>query len=495
MLVDASGNTYVVYATPDSNSGTDVSYMKLDPSGNVLASHMLLFRASSEVLVNGIFLSPPSSPTPYIYTMVSEDLGERDGSVFTKSNLAGTQIWQTNYNMSNESFSPLGGFVDSSDNFWGAMDHNKNGATELIMFENGPTGALVVEKNNTNIGPIHAEFYKGNWCVTGDDETATSVVQSARWGMYSPTDGHMITGAVLDPVDNGTYSYTYSPFVCYVDPAGAIDLGCNVQVTRDSDNALIGDKHFIRRYNLTGSLQWVSASYNNFLQYLSSYGSNNTIYVQRGGFTSPLFVESYDHLGNQNWVSSGASTYFVNPPVSDSTGIYTFAEDFNNHKKLNITRYNTSGAQVWTTSVATSAGGSTTRATCADAAATTNNLYTAIILPAASGNQATIQRYVQGVALGIVTTPQSSYAGGSTVPVKVSLNAPAPSGGIAVKMTSSSAKALFPNNTTATTVAIPAGSTYAIVNVHLLTVSSNLTATILGNQSGVQRSASFQVAP
>jgi uncharacterized membrane protein len=118
-----------------------------------------------------------------------------------------------------------------------------------------------------------------------------------------------------------------------------------------------------------------------------------------------------------------------------------------------------------------------------------------MLFPITGGTQATVQRYVQGVALSTVTTTATSFVSGTTIPVKVMLNSPAPAGGIAVKMTSSSASALFVNNTTAYTAAIPAGSLYTLVNVHTVKVAKSTPVTILGNQNGVQRSAGFTITP
>src|SRR5258708_31751751 len=85
-----------------------------------------------------------------------------------------------------------------------------------------------------------------------------AATRSDRWGTYDPTDGHLIAGAVLDELDNGTYTYSYGIPVGYLDPAGALDLGIDVNVKRDSDGSDVAHQHFIRRYNLTGSLQWTS---------------------------------------------------------------------------------------------------------------------------------------------------------------------------------------------------------------------------------------------
>jgi hypothetical protein len=106
-----------------------------------------------------------------------------------------------------------------------------------------------------------------------------------------------------------------------------------------------------------------------------------------------------------------------------------------------------------------------------------------------------VQRYVPGVTVSALSVPNSSATGGTIVPLKVSLNAPAPAGGMIVVLKSSSDKLIFPNKTTTYSAAIPSGSIYATVMVHPSPVGANTLVTISGNQNGVQRAVSLTITP
>jgi hypothetical protein len=493
LLPDGAGNTYLIYSKPDPSTGTDVSYIKYDASGNVMASHFLFFRASTSIDIDGAWLSPAGAATPGIYVSCDEHLTTTFGTVVTKSDLAGNQIWQGNYN-GVATFEPVGGFVDASDNFWLAMSKQQSGTAVLDMVEIDPMGTVLSDQSNTNIVPGQAFFYKGKWVVLGRDANATNT-ESMRWGLYDPSNGNYLSGAAFDYIDNGTDNYGYFGLFGYVDPAGAIDIGTTVIETKDSDNSRVAEKYWFRRYNLTGSLQWISPSYDGYVGYLTSFGSNNSFYAGADGPGS-LSVEQHDHLGNKVWNTPVTVPALGYMPVCDATGIYTIAVNLNNQKRIDLNRLDSAGNTVWTSSVATGAGSNLSSTTLLDATDSNNNLFTVIQVPVTNTTyQAVLNRYVPGVALSTLTAATATVLGGKIDSVKVQLNAPAPAGGILVKLTSSSAKALFPNSTTAYSMAIPAGSLYASVPVHTSAVTANTSVSILGNQSGVQRAVSFTITP
>jgi hypothetical protein len=498
ILVDGSGNTYVVYQSPVL-SGTNVSFLRYDPSGNVTASHSLFTRTSLHCQLEGVYLSPPSAPKTSLYVTMIEVLPSTDeGTVIDKSDLSGNVVWQSSFNQAMAGYSPVGGFVDSSDNFRLAFAFvpDSGPGSKLQMLEFSPTGTILSNQANTNMLPSSATFINGKWCVCGLDATSNNMFESGRWGSYDPSTGVDVAGAVFDELDNGTYTYEYGTPRSYVDPAGAVDIGITVTAFRDSDHQMVATNHFIRRYNLTGSLQWTSPSVAGYATFLTSFGSNNPQYYMRGEYQSPTITEQYDHLGNKVWTTSPLTSNRGFAPVADATGVFEFYEDSVNHKKINFIRVNSAGSVVWTSSLAAGAGGGANiEAYVNDAADVNNNLYSATVLPQAAGNQIVVQRFVPGVALSLLSTTGSSFNDGANVPVKVQLNSPAPAGGVLVKLTSSSAKELFSNNTTAYTVAIPAGSLFATVVMHPMAVSANTPVTVLGNQSGVQRAVSFTVTP
>jgi hypothetical protein len=492
-IVDPSGNTYVVYQTPDATSGTNISYVRYDPAGNATASHFLFYRASNNVTVEKVFLTPGNAATTCLYVIAQElTATAHTGTVISKFDLAGNMVYQDNLNDPQSDDVFIGGLVDGSDNLRFALTINSAMyGPNLELAEWSPTGATILDKENNDIYGQQATFLNGKWSVVGLDTRVVAMNSSNRWGVYDPVTGNLLTGAVLDYLDNGTYSYSYQDPVQYVDPAGAVDIAFTVSAVRDSDHQVIGEKHFIRRYNLTGSLQWVSQSFDNTTQFLTSFGSNNNIYCNNVG-GSPFNLEIFDHLGNRTFKSATYKAFSVYVPVCDATGVFEFFSDPANAEKIDILRFDTAGNNVWSTALVGSGGLSPVLT---DEADINNNLYTCTILPNGTAHQAVIQRYVPGVTLSTLSTPNTLFAAGDPVPVRVQLNSPAPAGGIALKLTSSSAKALFPNNTIAYTLAIPAGSLYAIVNMHTTGVVGNTGVTVLGNQNGVQRAVGFTVTP
>ncbi|MGI9065864.1 MAG: hypothetical protein ACR2HX_05595 [Pyrinomonadaceae bacterium] len=87
-------------------------------------------------------------------------------------------------------------------------------------------------------------------------------------------------------------------------------------------------------------------------------------------------------------------------------------------------------------------------------------------------------------------TPQS-VLGGQTLSGSITLNAPAPSGGLAVQLSSDNEAATVP----ATTITIPAGQTSATFQLATKGVASNTTATIGAGQGTGIKTAVVQVVP
>jgi hypothetical protein len=495
ILPDGNGNLYVAYSVFNFGAPTDIWLAKYDSSGNVLFNKRLFSRPGFYIQFNGIWLSSPSALKPAVYISCSGYGGTTHETVVSKSDMTGNLLWERVFTSSTINYIPVGGSVDSADNYWLAMSEGAaSSALEMIKF--GPTGNTLLDKTNSTITPDRATFVNGKWCVTGEDLTSVEPPYSTRWGLFDPATGNFLSGARFDFLDNGTSRYYYAPMASYVDPAGAIDIAVNV-TQNDYSGRLIAEKTFYRRYNLTGSLQWFTPSINGgAFKNISSYGTNNSFIGSVSGYMSPYYLEGRDHLGNLLWTRQDETTWSSFPPIVDASGFYTFGIDLANRKKFDITRFDNSCNVQWKGGPVTAAGDNTDYGGIVDTGSSGNNLYVAVNLPEnTKGNITYIQRYVTGLALSAMTATNINIVQGSTNTIKVQLNEPAPTGGVPIKLQTSSRYALFSNNTTAITFVIPAGAIYATVPVQTKTVPWTTGVTILGDENGVQRSASFNITP
>jgi hypothetical protein len=496
LKVDPAGNTFMVYCVPNAG-GTDVCLIRFDPSGNVTLSKALYHRASSEITLYSVFVSPLLDNKQFIYTSLNENTSTYiSGAIITKSDLAGAVVWQRSFTGPVNRFYFTGTSVDNTDTFRVAFGLFNGSNTSLEMFQLGAAGETVFDKSNSKILPQKSDFVNGKWSIVGTDMAPDGGYIGLKWGVYDPSTGSAVTSAKFDDSDNGTYRYSYWSINSYADPAGAIDLCVAVNVYRDSNFADLGTFHFIRRYNTTGSLQWVSQSFPGHVREVASTGSNDSFFVI-GQVSYSNFVECFDHYGNRISRSdtlAGPSTPFSTP--CDRLGAYFFSVSFPNLRTVNMSRVDASAQLAWSGTQSSPYGAQQDYSSVSDSVEANNNLYCAIVqAKQGSGKNTVVQRYVPGITVSALSVSNSSATGGTIVPLKVSLNAPAPAGGMIVVLKSSSDKLIFPNKTTTYSAAIPSGSIYATVMVHPSPVIANTLVTISGNQNGVQRAVSLTITP
>lgn len=138
-------------------------------------------------------------------------------------------------------------------------------------------------------------------------------------------------------------------------------------------------------------------------------------------------------------------------------------------------------------SVTVAAGASTATFTVATTLIQTNAIAT--LSATNNGVTVTTSLTVRGPAPISVTLSPTSVAGGRTSIATITIEAPAPAGGVVVDLSSSIADATVPAN-----VIIPAGALKAAVTVTTLPVAANVSAAIRATLNGVTRSGTLVIA-
>src|SRR5262249_50700117 len=97
---------------------------------------------------------------------------------------------------------------------------------------------------------------------------------------------------------------------------------------------------------------------------------------------------------------------------------------------------------------------------------------------------------INTAALSSLSCANGSFTGAGSDACTVSLTAAAPTGGLAVSLSSSSSSVTLPAS-----IVIPSGSTAATFSASVAAVSSSQTATITAAAAGISRSFALSLAP
>lgn len=112
----------------------------------------------------------------------------------------------------------------------------------------------------------------------------------------------------------------------------------------------------------------------------------------------------------------------------------------------------------------------------------------ASIIASVNGVSATGSLQVRKPVLGAATINPTSIAGGDTAQLTVTINGPAPAGGLVVALTSGNAKVTVPASVT-----IAAGQSSAVANVVASTVTIDTDVTLSASLSGVTKTATLRI--
>jgi hypothetical protein len=490
---DELGNTYVIYAATDAadNTLTDIRFVRYDISGNAAAlSTPLTVRGDVQIhcvvpskIIDGkrhvcvMF----TNIVPMAYNAV-QAFGVTDSGVFEWGKVFGGNM--------TFSYQGLNGGIDSNNHFIVGM--NMLMASPAIMaieeFETAVfdlAGVVQSDSFDLNMNPNFAELVGGKWNVSG---FSTSASAPARWASVDPSTGTESGFAEYPSVTSGQNQYYYSLHET-ADAAGFSYVAVTVQLYTNGVHQLTD--HFIRKYRPNGSVVWTSKSFVGAVDSVkcASPGGNIWLAVDNGSYNRNL--EQFDPNGNQLTKTLSFYTQQTTVQVPDSTGDYVLANDAGTPKRVIADRVDSTGTLQWTVSTNTTVGPQGYQSAYVSALLTNGNLYACGYLPFVT--QFAVQRFVRGSTITALTG--GSVKSGLTFSLKMSLSAPAPAGGLAVKLTSNNAKLLFPNNTTIYTAAIPVGSVYGLVTLHAATVTASTAVTITGNQNGVVRPATVTITP
>jgi len=116
------------------------------------------------------------------------------------------------------------------------------------------------------------------------------------------------------------------------------------------------------------------------------------------------------------------------------------------------------------------------------------------IANSATHGDVVVDRYVTGVCMQSISCP-STVKGGNTLPVIITLNGPAPSGGLVVGLNTSTGYLPMPNNMKAQNFTVPAGANKFTVYLTAKPVAGNTSATLLAIQNGIRRFAVTTITP
>jgi hypothetical protein len=491
-VVDSVGNAYTASEVHNNTGGTDVSLIKMDISGNVVLNKVAFTIPGTNSDIDHMCVSPVIAGAQYVYIQ-TEGFSENSKLFVTveKVDVLGNLIWSKTYGGISDQFGTVNVAADASGNCYVCLFPIGDSSTSIEMLTYTPAGIVVHDLKNKLINPVNATFSSGKWLVDG--HAPNQIYGSISWALFDAATGALNASASLNTLDTGTFVFTYTG-TTYWDPNGTIYWGVTVNKYQSSGSPqplLIN--HFVRSYQTGGALNWTSTSYQGYLTQINGYGSGGTLWTLGAvGTNAAAFVEAYDSTGSRTCQTTGLPAT-TNAIVAEDFGAYVLITDPANKKNLMVQRLSPTGNLLFTNSIAASSAVPNDQSQFQNAQFSNGVLYT-FAMVSTGISQGVVQRFFRGVTLMSVTGP-ATVASNGTLTMKVQLNNPAPAGGMAIKLTSSSGKLLFPNNSNAYTMAIPAGSYYANVVLHAGAVVVNTAAIIAGNSNGVIRQSTVAVTP
>jgi hypothetical protein len=490
--VDSAGNDYVI-STFFRSGVYDLNVTKYDISGNALFTKTLFSAGGANVTLKKVYIPPPANGKQYIYFQ-TQGATTKLFTNFCKFDSNGNLLFVESFGDSSHDFAPLAMGSDGTNDYV-AVEALTSGNTEIVQYDSA------VNKIHDLAVPIVADegkFFHGKWFLNGFPQGGSS--NTVEWEYVDPATGNISGSAQIPTLDNGTNTYAYQAR-SYVDNNGAVYFGVTVKVYADTNlGTPFATNHFIRCYASNGVQAWSSNSFVGPLFNITGPGSGGPIWTEVAGSGSNFSVETFDLNGNRTLSKSGFVGVCDIAPVSDNTGEYLFWRNVPAQSKLTVQRIDLTGTAKYTNSFVPlppntpPPGTDQLPQSFFDGAQTLNGVLYTYCMVSAQSMQSVAQRYVSGTTLSSLSGA-ASMGSNQSYTLKVQLNNPAPQGGVLVKLTSSSGKLLFPNNSATSSVAIPAGSIFANVTLHSGAVTSATKALVSGNQNGVIRQITITVNP
>lgn len=484
-----------------------------------------------------IHISPLIDGQQFVY---AEFIGSRPGPpqpyAIYKFTVSGAPAWPQPYKHPmgpNQNLTPAGFYADNLGNVFvgfstSSWDYNTKQWTNnpFQMLELDSSGGVVNSTSNSDVLPGAQSYSDGHygfyvppthsWVVTGFNPNSGG---GARWALYDATTGAETLSeyAPDDSVGADGYYHWYS-FVVRALPEGyfAVCKICNqVSVSNTSQQTYTytmrifsGGGTLIRTYPSSGTYDGVVCD-------LTSMGPGLPIYVTTTQaastrFTLTKFDWSGDLLSTVN--NQNAELLFATPegfftagptyrePMT-TNGLEPQTELLQHYEGATLTSdwkgYYYNPLYSYGSIVSYDKGSLGGFANFYDASHPMTRCSYGLLSVPHSDTQTSmiyVNRFVTGLNLSSVTSPSSTKQW-STVPVTITLNAPAGQYGYVVGLISNSAKLLMPNGTTSENFRVPAGETSTIVNLSAQSVSANVTVTVLATQNYVRRTTGITVTP
>jgi hypothetical protein len=461
--IDNASNSWLWYKTI-APGGDQWRLAKMNILGNNRIFSPVLFEAHSTGA--GCLVGADGN----IYTAVnSTDLATGD-KYFTvlKYNNAGLLQWQHKVLSSPDThFTLLGLDADAAGNVYLAIRAIlEGGAPQLETGVLNSAGTTTDFGFNTDINPSQAFHWSHTWVVTGTGSSGSAT--GGRWGFYFDSDATQYAGEFQANTSTDSYSYSAYPTTARI-----------VLTARNHTHGIGPSATYSvlpRAFSITDGLTWwVGTETTGNARSMSGVGQHGPYYMLLA--PSPTQESTVVQCLNDAGLVDYSSPVTADYVLADPAGIYTIQND-PLHPILRRYQCDSSihPAAQWSNTFGNTFQWFAFR-TLGPAFWIANN-----------GGIVDVTRYVTGTSLSYLHSNVSSdVVGGHPYVLKVALSAPAPAGGMAVTLTSNNTHLLYPSGTISYTLAIPAGSLYALVNMTSTAVATNTAVTLTGVQNGVTR--------
>jgi hypothetical protein len=480
--VDAGGNTYLWYKTVGATDQYRLS--RISPTGAVYLGSYVSFASDSDQ--DGPYVAPDH----YVYVGVHIfGANGKESFWIGKYGTGLNLIWSRTFTDPTLTWSQLTTDVDASGTVSIAFDHTTApNAHELTMVQLSSGNALLSTVSNADIDPVEAVHVYKSWDAAGK---MNGPVAGRRWGVYNQTTGADIGGQTMATTVVGTTTTTPIPGV-YPTPDGRILVVVDTRVTKPNTTPV--ETSTLSLYSATAVHQWTTPTQSGQMIFPQTLGANQTIYV-----TSQLGTQNRIQL----FTPAGVQTAIKNVPFEvflvDPQGMFTYTNG-DTSGVVSVSRYdlNVTIPAQWTYNYPASPDPGNQNSL-SSGIYRGGTLYLAVETFSTTTNyNVDVRRFIAGVTLASLapSTVSTVKSGGGTIALKATLTGAAPAGGLLVTFSSPSPKLLFSNNTQTISVAIAAGSIYAIPTLHTSgTVSANTPVTVTATQNGVAKTTIVTITP
>jgi len=478
MVFDASGNFYFQYV-----SGGAIHLQKLSPAENLYFDVTVAGLPTTPQGYSALAISPKISGSQYVYVgWTTLDLSGNPVANVAKYDTTGAAQWSGPITFSNGLAGDylLACAADSAGNvnlamqdFTGSLTQFRNVQLDANGLINDQTTSQGVEPTASSI-PIF-DSASSSWLIAGDDNTTPG---SAVWGKYKISDG--------TPVFNTSISTTATQqsetLHLNTLPGGRIAVIHDVMLKgtpmpQFSVNVYDSNGNALWQYPATGTT-WGNATK------VASAGVGDPVYVIAN---YPYGTTTYDSILSLSWDGSTLNWRRNVVPADD---IYPVAGGFFlTYTDANGTLYIEHGEDSGILDWAHHYDGFQNKI--AGFGMFQNAFY---LVVGTNGPVLTVDRYITGVTLYSLAFDVPSVKWNKDANLTITLNAPAPAGGLKVGLTSFDPSVIFdPQNVSSMVVTIPEGQTTATFAVDPHKTDKNETVFFIAINQGVRCNASIDV--